>query len=997
MLALFDELLAAVMLAMRQPIQSFIDLETADDANTLVSGDGSLISFVKLHGSRQIIGDEEYRWIVDQATVKLGSRFDRVGYAMQVYFMRDASMVQREIDRVMRGNRSAARAIELQLNDLLDERRTNLSRYMAHEEVYLVLWTRPGALSPNDLKVALKQRSDKKWVIAPNAQFPLQALEALRTRHRSYVTSVIASLEEIAMKANVVEVHQALAAVRTSIYPTVGHEHWRANLPGDPLMPRTAQSHSTKDASDILWPPIRTQLCTGDAQTISPSVVRIGDLLWGGVDMTLAPSEPSPFPQLLTRLIDSEVPFRLSFLIESAGAQGAVFASGMAGILTFTNQINKQIRESLKSLIMLSQSQPVVKLRVSISTYAQVTERKLIETRLGALLQALESWGYCQATSAGGDPLQTVMSSALGVACSSTAPASIAPFHEVVKLLPWQRACSPFAEGSVLFRTEDGRMWPYQMGTTLTTTWFDLIFAQPGSGKSVLMNALNLGTILSAGNGKLPYIAILDIGPSSSGLISLIRDALPLDRRHEALHFKLRMMPEYAVNPFDTQLGCRYPMPEERAYLTELLTLLCTNPGSAPYDGMAQLCGLCVDEMYRWRDDAGANTEPRPYLMRVEAAVDDALARYDIHLPHDPYWWDVVDALFDKGVYHEALLAQRHAVPTLVDGVTASRRPQIRALLEETQIGASAETVLHAFERMVASAIREFPILASVTRFDIGGARVTAVDLQEVSPQGDDLADRQTGIMYMLARHALIHSWWLGPDMLRSVPEKFRTYHEMRMRDVRESPKRINYDEFHRTSRTPAVRAQVVRDVREGRKWGVQIVLSSQLLEDFSKDMVDLATGVWVCGTAVSERAINDTAATFGLNDTARWIMRYRLTGPRPSGAPVLLMLSTNEGRYDQHIINTLGPIELWALSTSSEDVTLRTYLYDNLGAANGRETLAKFFPGGTARHEIRRRVVIRAERGEMETGSSSYVIQELANELIAHARQDATKLLVKG
>jgi intracellular multiplication protein IcmB len=472
---------------------------------------------------------------------------------------------------------------------------------------------------------------------------------------------------------------------------------------------------------------------------------------------------------------------------------------------------------------------------------------------------------------------------------------------------------------------------------------------------------------------------------------------LPLDRRHEALHFKLRMLPEYSVNPFDTQLGCRYPMPEERAYLSELLTLLCTNPGSAPYDGMAQLAGLCVDEMYRWRDDAGANTEARPYLMRVEAAVDEAIARYDIHLPHDPLWWDVVDALFDKGVYHEAMLAQRYAVPTLVDAVTASRRPQIRALLEETQIGASAETVLHAFERMVASSIREFPILASVTRFDIGGARVSAVDLQEVSPQGDDLADRQTAVMYMLARHALIHSWWLGPDMLRSVPEKFRAYHELRMRDVRESPKRINYDEFHRTSRTPAVRAQVLRDVREGRKWGVQIVLSSQLLDDFSKDMVDLATGVWICGAAVSDRAIDETALRFGLTETERWVMRYRLTGPRPSGAPVLLLLSTTEGRYDQYIINTLGPIELWALSTSSEDVILRTYLYDNLGAANGRGTLAKFFPGGTARHEIRRRIVIRAERGELETSATGYVIEELGKELVAHARQDATKLLVKG
>ena len=145
MFSFFDEALAATMMAMRQPIESFIKLETSDDAQTLVADDGSLVTIVRLHGSRQIIGDEEYKWIVDQATVKLGSRFDRVGYAMQVYFMRDASMVQREIDRCMRGNRSAARAIELQLNDLLNERSSNLARYMAHEEVYLVLWTRPGS------------------------------------------------------------------------------------------------------------------------------------------------------------------------------------------------------------------------------------------------------------------------------------------------------------------------------------------------------------------------------------------------------------------------------------------------------------------------------------------------------------------------------------------------------------------------------------------------------------------------------------------------------------------------------------------------------------------------------------------------------------------------------------------------------------------------------------------------------------------------------------
>ena len=154
----------------------------------------------------------------------------------------------------------------------------------------------------------------------------------------------------------------------------------------------------------------------------------------------------------------------------------------------------------------------------------------------------------------------------------------------------------------------------------------------------------------------------------------------------------------------------------------------------------------------------------------------------------------------------------------------------------------------------------------------------------------------------------------------------------------------------------------------------------------FSKDMVDLATGVWICGAAVSDRAIAATAERFGLSDTARWVMRYRLTGPRPSGAPALLILGTNEGRYEQHLINTLGPIELWALSTSAEDVALRNKLYHKLGAARARRLLAMFFQGGSARQEIRRRIVARTEIGGDVAISTTAVIDEIADEISAYA-----------
>ena len=109
--------------------------------------------------------------MIDQATIKLGARFDRPGYAMQVYFMRDTSTVIHDIDKVMKSNRSAARAAELDLTDLLDERRKNLARYMAHEEIYFVVWTRPSVLSKSEASTAFKARGKKKWVSSSSAQF----------------------------------------------------------------------------------------------------------------------------------------------------------------------------------------------------------------------------------------------------------------------------------------------------------------------------------------------------------------------------------------------------------------------------------------------------------------------------------------------------------------------------------------------------------------------------------------------------------------------------------------------------------------------------------------------------------------------------------------------------------------------------------------------------------------------------------------------------------
>ncbi|MBL8712307.1 MAG: type IV secretion protein IcmB [Alphaproteobacteria bacterium] len=982
-MGMFDNLLKPFVRLLRQPVESFIRLETSDSEFVFAAEDGSLLTVLKVDGARQIIGDGEYKKILSDCVVKMGTTFDRPGHALQVYFSRNPDRIQEEIRKLLRPNYTAAKNVGLEIEDIFEERARHLCHYLAWEEIYFVLWTRPAVLSKSDMAREAERSRKKKWVKADDAQYPFAAIEGLRTRHQSFVGSTVTSLREMGMQCSEMEVHDALVTIRSNLIQVSGDSSWRAFLPGDPIPARAPEKKS--DLSEILWPTLRQQLTMASARVINDHVVEMGKYYWGGVDMVLGPTDPLPFPMFLARMSEAKTPFRMSILIEGGGIQGMAMQAFLSSVFAVTNADNKQVKDALEALALMSRNEPVVKMRLSFCTWAPKGDMELIEDRLSALTQAAESWGYAQVSHISGDPLDQVMSSALAIHCASTAPPAVVPLYEIMKLVPWQRASSPFDRGSILFRTPDGRVWPYQTGTNVTTTWFDLVFAQPGGGKSVLMNTLNLGTCLTAGVSQLPFVAVIDIGPSSAGLVSLLKDALPPHRRNEVTSFRLQMTANFAINPFDTKLGMRYPQVTERSFLNELLTLICTPPGQTePYDGIAQLAGMVIDEMFRWRDDGSSNAEPRPYLPRIDSVVDEAIRKYDLVLPPSAYWWDVVDMLFEKGATYEATIAQRYAMPTLGDSVAAARRPQIKNLLEETSIGASSEGVIHAFERMITSGVREFPILSSVTKFSLAENRICALDLADVCPAGDAASDRQTAIMYMLARHALVTPWWINEEALSQMKPQYRVYHEKRLREFSETPKRLCYDEFHRTSRTKSVRHQIVRDVREGRKRGIQIILASQMLDDFDDDMVDLATGVWVLGTAISDGAVQATQDRFGLTDTARWIIRHKLTGPKSSGAPALLVLGTVDGKYEQHLINTLGPLELWAFSTTTEDVAIRNRLYTRLGAAQARRLLGANFPGGSARNELKRRVAELSDRGKAEEANVGAVIEKICEEMIA-------------
>lgn len=978
----------------KKSMDSFCFLETGVSGTTsVVAADGSILSILRIDGVKQLIGPDDLENVIHEMNIKLSSYFGQPGHAMQIWFARDPDLSKQLVSSLNRPARNVAKSLNLELDDLFDERESHLVNFITWEGYYIALWTRPAILTKTELdSIRKEKRRPEIWPVAIDTQNIFVAARQIQIRHDAFVTAVVTDLNSLNIRCSALEAHDAIKAVKFSIYPDSQGSDWRPALPGDTVWPRNP-SWNPKDVSHLMAPRLEDQIFDRGAEVLSPRIVRVGRYNFASMDMSIGPQELRPFSDLLQRLImGGEFPWRVSFLIEGNGLSGSMnIKSTLAGVLGFSNSENKQIRDAIRGLMELkNEGEVIVRFRASFSTWAPSDQISLLEERASQLQRAVESWGYCGVQRGSGDPLAGVMSSALGIDVASTAPAGAPPLSAALHMMPWNRDASPWPKGSVLFRTPDGRPWPYEPGSSLQSTFIDLIFAPPGYAKSVLLNTKNLALCLSAGattgsgGSRLPRIAVIDIGPSSSGLISLLKESLPADRRHEVQYRRLRMIREHAINPFDTQLGCRRPLPLERSFLVNFLSILGTPVGeSKPPQGLPDLVGMVVDEVYEAFDDRARRGNPRPYTRHEDEEIDKALAANGIDIDDDESWWGVVDKLYQKGDSHNAALAQRYAVPRIEDLNVVVRKSQVMDVYGNAKTS-TGELLIDVFQRMISSGLREYPILTLPTRFDLGETRVVSLDIDEAAPRGGGPADKQTALVYMLARFALARDFYLNEEVVSLIPDDYKDYHLKRIKNIRETPKKIVMDEFHRTRSSPMVREQVMIDLREGRKWGVHVALASQLLDDFDLNMVDVATGVWVLGVG-NERSAKMATETFGLSPAAQYVVRHHLNGPGPKGAPFLALLNLKDGRHEHLLVNTLGPMELWSFSTTAQDVVLRNRLYQELGPTEARRRLARRYPGGSAKSDIERRVARLSEVGRVDSDSEDGIIEEIVKELMRY------------
>lgn len=960
-------------------LNSQIAVHSIQDDHSFATGTGGLVSVLRVDGLMRLMGKSpEVRQRMDNELLQiLAPLFQKPGHILQWSFSRDPRWSQFFMHRHVERLRKAAIRSSLD-EDLVDAYRS-IEKQFVPENALMAIWTLPSALLPHEIKEQQKQRDAALDMKMGPWQVPNLALPALPDIHKAMISTLTVNLEKTGISVRPLSAKEAIHAWRQAIDPendddTVWDQHNR------PLL-------NEKTLFGV--PTVREQVLPYRAVTLKNDIVECNGVFRKVLSMTFGPAQNVRFADLI-QLMSHHLDLPWSYTVTLAPSGGNFYQGLMTGavaaILSLTNKSNNLITDASDYVMdRARKGDYLLDMRVLFSTWGNSADECLRNAR--RLELAVRAWGSITVDGVNGDPIPYWLSTIPGLRTATAGHIHTPNFSDALPFLPLSTPASPWEEGSLLFRSPDGKPMPIRIGSALQNDFVIALAASPGSGKSVLVGLILMAHLLEGGHDELPPAAIIDIGYSALNNGKNLQDSLPEKYRHQVNVMVLRQTREHAVNPFDLPLGFRNPLPQHRAPLLELLAMICTPVGKTqPPEDMYETLGFLLDLAYKNYSDTQHDGSPKRWSEgqhpdpRIDAYVKKGIES-GLYSDGRPTWWSLVDDLFRAGQWALAASAQRYAMPIIGDLIPLCREKEVMDRLGK--IGKTheySESLLDKMARYLESAVQEYPILSNYTVQNMQAARVNILDLAEVTAGSGPNAAKTTSVMYLAARHAATSHWRVDPEEdPQRAPELYQDYHRKEMKRIYEQPKLSIYDEFHRTEGAEPPRRVVDRDGREGRKFNTRMVLSSQRLADY--DPAFLAEN---CSTKFVLSAPDDPTDLinrFQLTPAEAEMLPY-LRGPSAQGSNILCLWTTKRGRYRMMLSDPV-PLEwLWAFSTTSEDRGLLLALQKYVTPAQARKLAAARF-GTSAKSVIEKR------RGEAAEGETEAAI---AREIIDAWNQDWAK-----
>ncbi len=972
-------------------VDSVCQLRAPIDDTTLVTTNDSLLTMFRVVGSRRHVGVDEF----DRQSEALISAFVpllKSGHAgrqhsVLVGFRSSPKTGADVLKHILAPSIATAKRLKADVGFLFQDRIKAMAPACVDEIVMFGVMTHKSGLTPSDMARWTEYRAKhaalraKSGVVLDESisQTPLGPPPVMISRHAAAVATLVGKLGDegggVKIMVDRLSCHDAIALMRRYLDASFFDPAWRPQLLGDRLG-MIASKRNARTLDHGLPVRIGRQLITeslretfGDAE-----IVKRGSTYYASVTLDVCPQElPTPSFAELSASIGTLIPWQVNFDLAPNGLEFNQMERVFASIVGSAGDHNKAIKRAFDQLTeMKTAGIYITALRAVFTTWSD-SEAKCVDN-VSFLKSKVEGWGQAVASNESGAPAHMLAASAPGFAKSIPAQYLPAPIDAVTRMLPLFRPASIWSSGQLVLFTREGRPYPINLGSSSQNFWGTLIFAPTGSGKSFLMNMLNAGVLFSPGLTELPMCTIIDKGPSAKGVVNLAKTLLPPELAQQVVYWRPTPTDSsYCVNPFDTQLGCDRPLASDRDFLSALLGGIAPNLG--PEGG--KFIGRVIDVAYAAFERKSPTA--KRWQWNLDPGLSEKLAGVGIAYEEDkpPRIWNVVDAFFRAGMIDEAAQAQFHAVPQMSDLTQILFDRRIMDVYGAAP-SPSGEAMIKVLERNLIAASNEYKVFYGITRHR-ASARFVVVDIEGMaSASTSEEGARRFGLIMLFARRLGARNFFLHPDDIRDAcPELYLPYQLARATKLKEELKFLEYDEIHNAKGIGAVQNLLQKDAREGRKYNVVAILSSQDLGDFPEDLVKNSYNFFIlgAGSAASSRQLQDT---FNLSDSERDLILSECTSP----GKVFGMFRTNRGMLSQLLLTRPGTVEIWAFNTSATDMALRDMLYERIGAKRTLAFLASVFPGGSARpyiEELRRTM---KDNQLADDGMTEFVIAKLQKRL---------------
>ena len=887
----------------------------------------------------------------------------------------------------------------------------------ARERQYLLIVTHLDSLPKADQKTALAERMRDIKISAKgrNGMSLKAGVRALEALHEQQVNKIkmFMSNEQSRYSFERLDCYTAMKEMRFSLLPQGTGPGWKALLKPKDIRSRATEEvkQASKDVQGATakpndWtfklPPKLANQMLEDAVDLGKYAV-MGDRIYAPMYVSELATNPEHLESFLETCYTRRLPVRLAYSLMTNSSQANYWNRLFASVFSFASQSNRQISKADQALSEYAESGGSVlgygltattwsKLKVD---YGKDGEPRYnveeLQTRARDVETLLQQWGGQQVDTMYGCSIEATMSATAGYAIPPICPKAPQTELDIITQLPLMRPASLWnPQTSIWFRTSDGVLMPYQPMSKKQNAMITLITGGMGFGKS---NCISEHIFYFANHPlaqDMPYIRGIDFGSSSSGVIDMVKDSLPADRKHEALFTEFTNDGRIVKNQFDTRLCLRAPLEDHKQHLLSFLSTICDELlADAGVANVMNVLKVTIEEAYRSKDPNERQSQPVLFEpMSAEPRVFEAIEKVEFVPEIRTTYWEVVDALAqygvqnkDNGVIHAARIAQRFAVPVFGDLVLV-----VDKLAERfSDLKYKGQPLTSAIAGCLSSANSLFPCLRGVTNIDITESRVCVFDMTTVFGRGiTTFNDWERTIYFSVAMRLLTEDLFVnmkhtGPEIVNKQKELGLTplmvkYHLNYLEKQDQVDKMFWADEVHRLGKVQGALSIIDSMGFEGRKYQVGIMLGTQVPEHLPQELLKLASTIFIFGVSQDMDTANGVKQILNLNDDERDAI-YGITPPSAKkGAMVFAQFKTSDGVQNLLLHFQMGGIKRWAYATGPDERALRGILYrDGPSASWARATLAKHVPDSEA-----------AIKSKMESAGGKNISRQEATEQIA-------------